>query len=252
MGLMSTQGEIREALARPCVADNSLLSNFVQAGAADLLLSLLGAPVRLSPTVLDPFEVVLGLQTRGPTLSSELLRQLQTSRDEEGVVGLAGFDRSVQANRPPVTQRIQDFAEKLGRQWEPVEPTLEELALATRLSSRAIRAEARATCPELTGRIELDAGEAEAVAIAATRGWTVLIDDQAAVDLLKSFYPGVPIVRTCQLLVHAVDKGTISCQEAAILFNDVMVGALGFYAKRSGRILHLRCDPVRCKWENPR
>jgi len=47
------------SLAQPCIADTSLLSNFVHTGYAYLLHRLLPEPVLLSPTVLDPAEVLL-------------------------------------------------------------------------------------------------------------------------------------------------------------------------------------------------
>lgn len=48
-----------EALRRRCIADTSLLNNFVHSGSAHLLNRLLEGPVHLSPAVLDPQETLL-------------------------------------------------------------------------------------------------------------------------------------------------------------------------------------------------
>lgn len=238
-------GGIREALAQPCVADTSVLSNFVQAGAAEVLVAVLDGPVRIPPTVLDPAEAASVLLTRPTRVPrSELLRQLQYDEDDPSRLR---HDQAATMGLEATTARIEGFARSQGVGWLPVDPTVEELSLATRLSSRVVRAEVREACPELRKRrIELDAGEAEAVAIAVSRGWTILVDDQAAVDLLRCLYPTVPVVRTCQILVHAVQRGTVSCPDAARLFNEVMVGELGFFASRRGKRLFLGCDPLGC------
>ncbi|GIW31498.1 MAG: hypothetical protein KatS3mg071_1672 [Meiothermus sp.] len=91
-------------------------------------------------------------------------------------------------------------------------------------------------------------GEAEAAAIAITRGWTLLADDQAICDLLRCLYPQVPVLRTCALLELAVRAGHISCKKAAHLFNEVLP-TMGFYARSRGQVLRLRCRPPRCTWE---
>lgn len=242
---------VEEALERPCIADNSVMSNFVQAGAADLLSALLNAPVRLSPTVLDPHEAVQNPQDwKGLVPSSELLGQLRHALEAEEQAASSGSVPSSLVHYREISDRILDFAGRRGETWESIEPSVEELALAARLSSRAIREEAKARCPELRGRIELDAGEAEAVAIAVTRGWTILVDDQAAVNLLRCLYPRVPILRTCELLVHSVGSGLVTCPEASKLFNETIVEELGFYVYRAGQRLHLRCNPARCDWDH--
>jgi hypothetical protein len=247
---MSTEEEIKEALIRPCIADNSLLCNFIHAGAAGLLHTLLQGPVHLSPTILDPHEAIQDPQVwKELTPGSEFLGQLRRSLELERQVG--------GRNQPPpdltyyrrTTPRILDFTGRQGEQWEPVQPTPEELSHAAYLSSRAVREDARARCSALKGRIELDSGEAESVAIAAGRDWTLLVDDQAAVNLLKCLYPHVRVLRTCELLVHAALTGTIACPDAADLFNTVIVGELGFHARLAGKHLRLRCDPTRCSWE---
>jgi len=232
---------IEEALSRRCIADTSLLNNFVHSASAWVLERLLGRPVCLSPTVLDVEETRLpDFPRTEPT--SEFLRPLH-------MAGLPGY-----SEYRKIAPYIQSFALGAGDLWEPVEPSKEELALAARLSNRTIRSEVRRVCPE-TGRnrAELNPGEAEAAAIAITRGWTFLTDDQASVELLSCLYPDVPVQRTCALLVHTVEKEALTCEEASELFNRRMVDELGFWATRrldgTRQRLWLRCDPTRCLWE---
>lgn len=111
----------------------------------------------------------------------------------------------------------------------------------------------RQRCPDIRGRIELDAGEAEAAAVAVSRGFTFLVDERAAVNLVRCLYPGVPVLRTCGLLAHAVKKGYVSCDEATELFDRRLAQEVGFYTSRKEdgvkQHLRLRCDPPRCIWE---
>ena len=230
-----------EALSRNCIADTSLLNNFVHSGSARLLDQLLTRPVHLSPTVLDVQETLLPDFPRVP-VASEFLRPLYMSSLPE------------HREYREIAPFLQSFALSAGDLWEPVEPSREELTLAARLSSKSIRDQVRSACPEITRpRIELDPGEAETAAIAITRGWTFLTDDQASTELLRCLYPNVPIMRTCPLLVHAVEQGYISCEEAADRFNRRIVDELGFWAfRKSGGMrqrLWLRCSPTSCKWE---
>ncbi len=232
---------VEEALSRRCIADTSLLNNFVHSASAWVLERLLGKPVCLSPTVLDVEETRLPDFPRTEP-ASEFLRPLHMAR-------LPGYPEYRK-----IAPVIQSFALGAGDRWEPVEPSKEELVLAARLSNRTIRSEVRRVCPETSRiRAELDPGEAEAAAIAITRGWTFLTEDQASVELLGCLYPDVPMQRTCTLLVYAVEKETLTCEEASELFNRRVVDELGFWATRradgTNQRLWLRCNPARCSWE---
>lgn len=228
-------------MSHNCIADTSLLNNFVHSGSAYLLNRLLEGPVRLSPAVLDVQETLLPEFPRvSPT--SEFLKPLYMSSLPE------------YADHRRIAPFIQSFALSAGDSWEPVDLEVQELLLASRLSSKSIRARVKSACPQITRpRIELDPGEAEAAAIAIIREWTLLTEDQASADLLRCLYPSVPIVRTCPLLAHAVKQDHISCPEAADLFNRRMVDDLGFWAfRRFGgqrERLWFRCDPPRGTWE---
>lgn len=238
---MSVQDpSIEEALRRRCIADTSLLNNFVHSGNARLLNAILGRPVCLSPTVLDVRETLLpGFPRVQP--DSEFLKPLYMS-------GLREYPE-----HRSIAPFVQSFALGVGNSWEPVDPDLDELKLAARLSNKNIRDRVREACPDITRpRIELNPGEAETAAIAIARGWTFLTDDQASAVLLRCLYPDVPVLRTCSLLMHAVGQDHVSCEVASDIFNRRIVDELGFWAFRriEGRRerLWLRCDPPRCVW----
>jgi hypothetical protein len=232
---------VEVTLSRRCIADTSLLNNFVHSASAWVLERLLGKPVCLSPTVLDVEETRLPDFPRTEP-ASEFLRPLY-------IATLPGY-----SEYRGIAPFIQSFALGAGDHWEPVEPTKEELVLAARLSNRTIRAEVHRVCPETRRKkLELDPGEAEAAAVSICRGWTFLTEDQASVELLDCLYPHVPVQRTCTLLTHAVEQLSLSCEEASELFNRRMVDELGFWAMRrmdgARQRLWLRCDPARCSWE---
>ena len=245
---MADPGKVREALRSSCIADNTVLVNMVHAGAADLLHELLDGPVLLSPTILDPAEAALPNATwHDHVPSSEFLRPLHRAAIEE--------QRATQGRPSPdlgyyrrIAPRIHEFASRLGDLWVPLDVTEPELAHAGFLANRDVRKEARERCEHLTGRVELDDGEAEVLAIASARGHTVLLDDQAAVRLARCLHPHVRVVRTCELLRHAATEAHRPCTAMSDLFNRIIVRELGFYAQRGGERLVLRCDPPRCAW----
>lgn len=235
------EASVERALSGDCIADTSLLSNFVNTGYAHLLNRLLGGPVFLSPSVLDDREVAPPLDSLSTNPSSEFLRPLYLSR----------FPRY--ADYVPWATHIRAFALGKGTTWQPITPTVGELALASSFRDRRIRTEVRRRCPEVQGRVELDVGEAEAAAVAVSRSFSFLVDDRAAVNLVRCLYRGVPVLRTCGLLAYAVRKGYLPCDEAADLFNRRLAQEMGFYAscKEDGvrKYLQLRCGPPRCVWE---
>ena len=230
-----------EALKRRCIADTSLLNNFVHSGSSHLLNQLLEGPVLLSPAVMDPQEIILPGFPREPP-SSELLKTLHLA----SVYGQERYRK--------IAPFVQSFALDSGELWEPVEPTEEELILANHFRSKEIKEEVRERCPEIRrSRIRLGTGEAETAAIAVTRELTFLTDDQGSVDLIGCLFPHVPVLRTCLLLKYAVEQRYTLCKDAAELVNYRIVDNLGFRARRKSRSgherLYLRCEPPRCSWE---
>jgi predicted nucleic acid-binding protein len=232
---------VERALSGDCIADTSLLSNFVNTGYADLLDRLLGKPVFLSPSVLDEWEAIPPLDSLDTEPASEFLRPLYMSQ----FPGNEAYE--------PWSPHIRAFASGKGTAWQPATLTASELALASSFRNKRIRTQVRRRCPDVRGRIELDVGEAEAAAVAISRSFTFLVDDGAAVQLVRCLYPEVTVLRTCGLLAHAVEKGYLPCDEAADLFNCRLAREMGFYASRkedgARQYLQLRCSPPRCVWE---
>jgi hypothetical protein len=84
------------------------------------------------------------------------------------------------------------------------------------LTSRAVARE-----HGLAGR--LGDGEAAAMAIAATRGWTAVIDDGAARRVIAARTPDVPVVTSRELLVRAVTElGLCTSGEAQLIYQDML------------------------------
>lgn len=191
--------------------------------------------------MLDEQEVVAPFDSLGTKPSSEFLMPMYRSQ----FLGNEAYK--------PWAPYIKAFALSKGVAWHPATPTAHELALASSFRSKEIGARVRQRCPDVRGRVKLDVGEAEAAAVAVSRDLTFLVDDRAAVQLLRCLHPNVPVRRTCGLLAHAVKKGHLPCDEAAGLFNRRLVREMGFYASRretdTRQYLQLRCGPPRCVWE---
>lgn len=133
--------------------------------------------------------------------------------------------------------------------WKPLNLSAQELSLAHHLGSKTIKAQIKAVAPEATGRIRIDAGEAETAAVAISRGMTFLVDDRAAIILLRNLYPNIPVLQTCQLISYAARIGLITCDAAQLLFNERIVQDLNFRVTRNkgSERLELLCNPPRCE-----
>ncbi len=218
----------------PCLADTSFLSNFVFTGNAVLLQKALRAPVYLTPVVLDP-EEPLGAEFLLEQPQSEILRPLFVARQQQN-------SKYKNAELP-----LETFIAGRETLWRSVALTADEERLALSYRNGNIWR----SCPGSKRLTGLDPGEAETIAVAISRQWSLLIDDQAGVELVKALCPQLQIVRTCQFLVRAVEKNLLQCESAEDLFNSQICGQWGFYAKRPGqkKYLRFRCNPPRCEWE---
>jgi len=217
----------------PCLADTSFLSNFVFTGNAILLQQVLNAPVYLTPVVLDPQEP-LGSEFLLEQPQSEILKPLFIARKQQN-------NNYKNAELP-----LQTFIAGRDTLWRNVVLTSDEERLAVSYRSGDIWK----SCPGSKRLTGLDPGEAETIAVAISRHWGLLIDDQAGVELAKALSPELTIVRTCQFLVHAVEKNHLQCESAEDLFNNQICKEWGFYAKRPGHkeFLRFNCKPPRCEW----
>ncbi len=227
---------IDDLLKMNCVADTSLLSNFVFTGSTHLLQKLVNGPLHLPPAILDPEEVPVAINKMAPP-HSEFLKPLYERHGE--------IEDRYKAAAPFITS----FSLGIGSIWNPIELNVEELELARKYSRREVWQETQGVDTRFKKR-GLGAGEAEACSIAAKRGWTLLIDDQPALELLKGLGLNVPCIRTCTLLKQAVDKGHLQCEEAMEIFNTQIVDKFGFHATRmkGAERLWFRCNPTNCIW----
>lgn len=228
--------DIIDALRQPCLVDTSLLTNFLFSGNALLLNQLLGQPMQITPAILDPAEVEL-IDSHTEACASEALHPLFASEEK-------------QERYKNIKTHIMSFAKASGTMWNGVDLSPDEYALALSFRDKAIWNK----CPSGTRKRKkgLGAGEAEVLAVAISRKWTVLLDDQAAVDLLRCLAPDLPVLRTCALLVESVHRKLIVCKSAEHLFNEQICNELLFNCKDpdSGKFLRFRCDPPRCQWES--
>lgn len=222
------------AIRNPCLADTSFLSNFVFTGNAVLLQQVLNAPVNVTPVVLDYSEPI-GSNFLEEMPLSEILRPLFMAKKHLN-------SKYVDAELP-----LHSFIAGHNTLWKNVVLTNDEEKLALSFRNGEIWKKC-AGSKRITG---LDPGEAETIAVAISRNWTLLIDDQAGVELAKALNPDLPILRTCQFLVHAVESEQLKCENAEELFNNQIRKKWGFYAKRPGgkEFLHFYCNPPRCQWK---
>jgi hypothetical protein len=224
------------------MADVSVLNNFVHSNSAHLLERLVGGPVHLSPTVLDVDETLLPGFPEAEC-ASRFLKPLSMSR-------LPKY-----ASYRITAPLVQSFALATGILWQPVELSGDEANLAFRMGSNGMRSggRQRRQAQVLRKKLGLGLAEAEAAAVAVSRGWTLLTDDRATVELLQHMHPEVNTLGTCGLLIHAARRNIITCDEAAELFNQKVVDGLRHWAyRKSGDTrerLWLRCRPARCSWE---
>lgn len=216
------------------LADTSFLSNFVFTGNAVLLQQVLNSPVYVTPVVLDPSEP-RGVNFLEEPPLSEILRPLYMAKKHLN-------SKYLDAELP-----LQSFIAGHGALWKSVELSRYEEKMAIAFMKGDIWKKCTGS-KRITG---LDPGEAETVAVAISRNWTLLIDDQAGVELARALKPDLPVIRTRQFLVGAVESGQVKCENAEELFNKQIRKKWGFYAKRPGvkEYLHFCCNPPRCVWQ---
>jgi hypothetical protein len=203
------------------VIDNVTLAVFVDAGASELLLSLAGGSLLITPSILDPLEQPPF--TAQPT--AEFARGLFTASGQ--------IADAFQAGR---AQRRTAFYARQNSAWQSASPSLAELKLAAFLVSKHARVDAQlvlAARGEVLKAKRIDAGEAECAAVAVTRGLTLWSDDSGMVAIMRALYPTHPVERTCALLVRAVREGLMSCADAAHLYNVVFKVNLHLFSNLS-------------------
>jgi hypothetical protein len=198
-----------------------VLAMFVDADRIPLLSALAGGRVYVTPSIIDPTETPPF--TRQPV--AEFAKGVFAAQRD--------LSQPLHATR---VQRRTAFYQDISAAWHPVDLSYDELRQARYFASTAAR--------EAAHRIEskfkvkrVSAGEAEAAAVAVTRGWTLWSDDAAIVNLLAALYPGHPVERISDLVIRAAQEGLLLCQEAADLYNDTFKGMFGLWTTHT-----LICD----------
>ncbi len=196
-----------------------VLAMFVDAGQLDLLVALAGGRLFATPTVADMGEM--------PPYANEPVAEFA-----RGLFLSQGKTDPLHVNR--VARRVA-FYQVAGVEWSTVAVTMAELLDAQSLSHPAMRAAARAANPAFKFK-RVGSGEAEAAAVALSRGWTLWSDDAAIVGLLAALHPSHPVERIGRLLMRAVAARLIRCNEAVHLYNVMFRQELGLWSSIS-----LRC-----------
>lgn len=216
------------------IIDTSVLLNFVATGQAKLLINFLQEPIAITPSIIEPAEIK-SLNSNSYVFKSEFLRQLNPSTNKN-------FDITALKN-------IRNFTKNINKLWLTVELTSEELELA-RLFNNSNNIQKLSNNNIIKRKLGI--GEAEISAVAKTRNLVALIDDQAAIALMKNLYPTVTVWRTCEILIKMVEIKLITCPMAEKLFNKEMVEKYGFIVNKKvdgkRQKLIISCDSANCRW----
>jgi hypothetical protein len=198
-----------------------VLAMFVDADRVPLLSALARGSVHVTPSVIDPAET--------PPFARQPVAEFAK--------GIFAAQRDL--SQPLYAVRVQRrtaFYRAVGAAWRPVDLSYSELQQARYFAAPAAREAARLADPMLKVK-RVSAGEAEAAAVAVSRGWTLWSDDAAIVNLLAALYPGQPVERISDLVMRAAQEGLLPCHEAADLYNDMFKRILGLWTTRT-----LICD----------
>ncbi|WP_456476835.1 hypothetical protein [Oceanithermus sp.] len=190
-------------LDKPAIADNSTLVNFVDAGLAELLFNILGGPVYVAPSVADPGEL--------PPFHSQ-------PRAEANRFLFFNAEKSDCVER---YERRLGFIKSHGVLWQ-------QLQLSSRLYDKVLAYRNR--FPKLKRRD----GDVESLLLAEAHGLVLLCDDSALCDAAHSL--GIYVYRTCGLLLFAVKAGLLTCEDAAIFYNEIMVKKNRFFSRMRIRV----------------
>lgn len=199
---------------QPCIVDTVVLLYFLLAEQDALLRELVGAPVAVPLTVYDPEEQTL---PDGALRRSELLSEMRQSiRHYEALA-------DPETSGPGMVERVRrvDALHEQGL-LETIAMDADERSLSAHLQSRDGAADHGLPLP-------LGPGEAACVAIASTRGWTIVTDDTAALTVMEIRHgaDGFEYERIRRLLIRAAHQGLIT--EAGANAIHAEMRQLGFW-----------------------
>lgn len=198
----------------PCIIDTVVLMYFLLVEEEDLLCSLLAEPVHVPTSVYDPSE---------EGLSEEALRQSGLLSEMGGSIRhyeVAGGNDKASAEDAVRLHKVQALIDA-GRL------VVETLTAEERLVSARLQTSDGAA--EYGLKAALGPGEAACVAIASSRGWTIVTDDRDALKVMEKLPGGnFNYERVRKLLIRAAETGVITRGDA----NDIhrrMVEEKGFW-----------------------
>jgi hypothetical protein len=207
-------------LTKRAIASNDILSNFVDAGAVQLLIQILGGPVWIAPSVLDPSEIPP--YTRPPK--------------SEFAYGLCKAQKH--SSEPRMNQRLQHrtpFIKARLAFWQSLELTTEMVI--------------RCSTIRQMGKY-ISCQDAESLMLAEYHHGILLTDSEPLAQIAQVL--NIKTYNTCELISIASRAGLLPCSAGAELFNKTIVDELGFYAYRENRRkrLYFRCESGECRWES--
>ncbi|MYB77470.1 MAG: hypothetical protein F4X83_10330 [Chloroflexi bacterium] len=196
------------------IIDTVVLLYFMLTRREQLLLRLLGSPLRVPLVVYDPEEEELPV----PALQrAELLSEMRQAIRHYEIRARTSPADKVRFER---LRTIDDLHRK--GMLETVPLVEDELQLAAELQSRE-------AVSRFTVRTPLGAGEASCVSIAFRRGWTIATDDNDALTVLSELHGSEDFAyhRIRSLLIRAGNEGLVTRDEANRIHEDMR--AEGFW-----------------------
>lgn len=198
------------------VTDTVVLLYFLLVGEAELLSELLGGAIQVPRAVYDPEDRDLPNEA---LRHSDLFSEMRQSARHYEVSARTGDAPDIFLNRVLAVDTLYDTG-----LLQVVDMTPEELAEAAGLQSRSVTKYHAIRAP-------LGAGEAAGVAIASSRGWSIVTDDDAALAVMRSIHGEgeFEYERIRKLLVRAGHETRITKKRANDIHTEMR--GLGFWDK---------------------
>jgi hypothetical protein len=187
--------------AEGTITDSVVLHYFLLVSEADLLLQLLGRPVRISRIVFDPEEE----PSLPPSAMSEMTRAVDWHRRRAIDPSLPATQRRSAGSNAERLELIRLL--HLQGDVEVIDMSDGERDIFGILTNPH-------RCGELGLTFPLDAGEAACVAIGVVRGWTVATDDTDALRVLNVLSQDHPFERIRKLLIRAANRAIVTKERA--------------------------------------
>lgn len=198
------------------ITDTVVLLYFLLVGEADLLVELLDGVIHVPRAVYDPEDRNIPDEA---LRHSDLLSEMRQSVRHYSVAVRTGGTTDLHLRRVLAVDDLYDRGVV-----EVVDMTAEELVEAADLQSRSVTAHHPIHAP-------LGAGEAACAAIASSRSWSIVTDDDAALAVMRSIHGegGFAYERIRKLLIRAAHERLVTKQRANEIHLEMR--GLGFWDK---------------------